>query len=111
METYQPIFDAVRSAMGHPDVSGTILSALRDAFDVSWLKAQAQEALTIVSQEWQRPSVLMRPALTLDGSSWCALYGENLQDGVAGFGASPAAACVDFDRAWVASLAKAKGGV
>jgi len=46
------------------------------------------------------PSCLYRPRLFIDGNEWCALYGENLQDGVAGFGRSPAEACDAFDRAW-----------
>lgn len=44
--------------------------------------------------------VLMRPALSVDGKQWCALYGENLQDGCAGFGDTPAAAMADFDKNW-----------
>jgi hypothetical protein len=48
----------------------------------------------------QRPSVLFRPAVFIDGNQWCALYGENLQDGVAGFGDSPAEAMWDFDKNW-----------
>ena len=48
-----------------------------------------------------RPHVLMRPRLFLESVGvWCALYGENIQDGVAGFGDSPCAACADFDRRW-----------
>ena len=31
---------------------------------------------------------------------WCALYGDNLQDGVAGFGRSPEEAMADFDKNW-----------
>lgn len=54
--------------------------------------------------EAQRPSVLWRPSVSIDGNKWCALYGDNLQDGVAGFGDSPAAAMVDFDRNWFAAL-------
>lgn len=46
------------------------------------------------------PSVLYRPRLFIDGNQWCALYGENLQDGVAGFGDSPAEAMLEFDRNW-----------
>lgn len=46
------------------------------------------------------PHVLMRPKISIDGNQWCALYGENLQDGVAGFGSSPCEAMGDFDRAW-----------
>lgn len=48
----------------------------------------------------QRPSVLYRPSLYPDGDQWCALYGANLQEGVAGFGDTPAAAMAAFDVAW-----------
>lgn len=47
------------------------------------------------------PSVLYRPRLSRDGNAWCALYGEDLQLGVAGFGKSPAEAMAAFDAAWV----------
>jgi len=50
------------------------------------------------------PSYRYRPRLSIDGNQWCALYGDNLQDGVAGFGDSPEAAYWDFDRAWRAKL-------
>ena len=30
--------------------------------------------------------------ISLDGDKWCALVGENLQEGVAGFGDTPTAA-------------------
>ena len=46
------------------------------------------------------PHTRMRPRVFPDGNMWCALYGDDLQMGVAGFGATPAAACADFDRAW-----------
>ena len=48
----------------------------------------------------ERPSAIYRPSISIDGHQWCALYGDNLQDGVAGFGDSPAAAMLDFDAAW-----------
>jgi hypothetical protein len=51
-----------------------------------------------------RPCMRLRPKLSIDGNQWCALYGENLQDGVAGFGASPAMAYADFDKTWSALL-------
>lgn len=51
-----------------------------------------------------RPHVLMRPALSIDGNMWCALYGENLQDGLAGFGKSPEDATADFDINWSKKL-------
>ena len=36
--------------------------------------------------------------------TWCALYGDNLQDRVAGFGESPELAYQDFDRNWIKKL-------
>ena len=51
-----------------------------------------------------RPSYMLKPALSLDGNKWCALYGDNLQDGVAGFGDTPALAYADFDKAWVSPV-------
>ena len=46
------------------------------------------------------PSVLYRPKLYPDGDRWCALYGDDLQMGVAGFGVTPDAAMADFDKNW-----------
>jgi hypothetical protein len=46
------------------------------------------------------PHARMRPAVYPDGDMWCALYGEDLQMGVAGFGKTPADACADFDKKW-----------
>lgn len=51
-----------------------------------------------------RPSTRYMPKLTIDGNQWCALFGDNIQDGVCGFGDSPDKAFYDFDRAWYRSL-------
>lgn len=59
----------------------------------------------------QRPSAVFRPSLSVDGNQWCALYGSNLQEGVAGFGDSPADAMWDFDRNWSTKMAAKVGGV
>lgn len=48
----------------------------------------------------QAPHVLMRPALSVDGDRYCALYGEDLVQGCAGFGETPEAAMEDFDKKW-----------
>lgn len=56
------------------------------------------------SLDRRTPSYMYRPKLSIDGNQWCALYGENLQDGVAGFGDSPEDAYLDFDRAWCTKL-------
>jgi len=45
-------------------------------------------------------SYIWRPRLYMDGNSWCALYGENLQDGCCGFGDTPKQAMEDFDKKW-----------
>lgn len=56
-----------------------------------------------------RPFVLLKPSMGRDGNQWCALYGPNLMEGVAGFGDSPDEASRDFDRNWSAKLPP-KGG-
>ena len=58
--------------------------------------------------ERTRICYMLKPKLSIDGDKWCALYGENLQDGVAGFGDSPAEAYKDFDKNWYAKLKEAK---
>ena len=50
----------------------------------------------------------LKPKLSVDGNQYCFLYGENLQDGVTGFGDSPAHAAEDFSRNWYKSLQNKK---
>ncbi len=76
-DTYQAVFDAVRSKIGGCNAGDAISSAAHDM---------------------ARPVVLLKPRFFIDGNLWCALYGENLQDGIAGFGKTPADAAHDFDR-------------
>lgn len=46
-----------------------------------------------------------------DGNEWCVLLGENLQDGIAGFGTTPHAAIMEFDRQMFnAKAAQRQGG-
>lgn len=99
MDSYQPIYDAVRSRIGNVDGS-VVAEAVERAFDIGWQKQHLQEAIHIVSNEMTRPSVLYRPTLSADGDTWCALLGENLQVGVAGFGKTPAEAMTAFDQAF-----------
>ena len=49
---------------------------------------------------------ILKPKISIDGDRWCVLYGENLQDGVAGFGSSPRLAVYDFNRAWDKALVR-----
>lgn len=53
-----------------------------------------------------RPSTLYKPKLYPDGNQWCALFGENIQEGVCGFGDTPDKAMHDFDKAWHQSINK-----
>jgi len=52
------------------------------------------------SCELNRPSYLYKPTLSIDGDQWCALFGNNIQDGVCGFGKSPELAYLNFDKEW-----------
>lgn len=97
MDAYQPIYDAVRSRIS----GGNFEQAVRDAMpDMSHAVACVSQEWQIAASEHQRPSVLFKPSLTMDGNEWCALFGENLQDGVAGFGKSPDEAMRAFDQEW-----------
>lgn len=46
----------------------------------------------------------LKPRLSIDGDKWCCLYGDNLQDGVAGFGDTPQDAIADFNNAFTRKL-------
>ena len=63
----------------------------------TYAMAQAKD---ILLETWTRPFLLYRPTLKRDGNMWCALYGENIQEGIAGFGTSPNAAASAFDAEW-----------
>ena len=41
---------------------------------------------------------LNKPRLFLDEGAWCALLGNNLQDGICGYGDSPAEAMQDYEK-------------
>lgn len=64
------------------------------------VKVTIQAAVT----SYERPHVMYRPAIYIDGNQWCALYGEDIQSGVSGFGDSPAEAMHDFDKNWYTKL-------
>lgn len=102
MDTYQPIYDAVRSRLSNGDIGEAVKDALR--CDVHHILQCATQDLSSAGVEMQRPSAVYRPGLTIDGNQWCALYGLNLQDGVAGFGDSPHDAMIAFDKEWYAKL-------
>jgi hypothetical protein len=60
---------------------------------------ESRLAAAIEAQEYNLVAVL-KPSITIDGNMWCVLHGENLQDGVAGFGPTPYLAILDFNKAF-----------
>ena len=100
MSDYQAIYDAVRSRIHNGDVGQAIENAVRAA-GIDFAARMAGAAIQTAVSEYERPSVLFRPKLYMEGAQWCALYGDDLQNGVAGFGDSPSAAMHDFDDQWV----------
>lgn len=57
-------------------------------------------ALQDICGQHLRPSTIHKPRVFPDGDAWCALYGDSIQEGVAGFGKSPELAMLDFDDNW-----------
>lgn len=106
-DNYQAVYDAVRSRFGGCDVGSAIESAMRNAGIgdcAHMIQQSAQQAISL----YEAPSAIYRPKISIDGNMWCALYGEDLQCGVAGFGDSPALAMADFDKNWYAKLSQPK---
>lgn len=52
------------------------------------------------------PAATYKPRVFMDGNKWCALYGDNIQEGVAAFGDTPQQAMDAFDRVWTTEVAK-----
>jgi hypothetical protein len=104
-DTYQAIYDAVRGSLHHCNVESAIRDAIGNGLDASNAIESFRQELCIAANEMQRPSVLFRPSIGVDGNKWCALYGEDLAHGIAGFGDTPAEAMADFDRAWATQRA------
>ncbi len=59
----------------------------------------AKMAVLIEQQEMNLISIL-KPKIYKDGNEWCVLYGENIQEGVAGFGDTPRKAIYAFNKAF-----------
>ena len=106
-DIHQATYDAVRSKIGNGDIGSAVETAVREAFSMADHRmASVAQEFSAAAYEQQRPSVLMRPSLSVEGDQWCALYGDNLQIGVAGFGDTPAAAMFDFDAQWASPISK-----
>jgi hypothetical protein len=69
--------------------------------DKNKLLMEAEVALSKLRLLQERPSVRLQPNLRLDGNQWCTYLGDSSEDGVVGYGDTPEAAMLDFDRAWL----------
>ncbi len=74
-------------------------------FQMSHLVHESKMAVCIEAEEMNLTK-LLNPKIFIDGNKWCVLYGENIQDGVCGFGASPSLAVYDFNKSWKKELDK-----
>lgn len=96
-DSYQPIYDAIRSKISNGDIGTAVENALRNVDEYA---LNAFRQIPYAFEKYERPSAIYRPNLSMDGIMWCALYGENLQEGCSGFGESPDLAMHDFDKNW-----------
>lgn len=74
--------------------------AITEISAAAWRVGQAAEvcAQEIAAYHATWHSVL-HPAVYKDGDMWCALYGDDLQVGISGFGPTPAKALLAFELA------------
>jgi hypothetical protein len=100
MDSYQPIYDAVRSKISGGNISDVVERVCRDAFDMGNARAILQEQFCATAMEMARPSVLFKPTLMADGDMWIVLLGEDIQSGLMASGKTPYDAMIAFDQAF-----------
>lgn len=106
-DTYQAVYDAVRSKISNGDIGYAVECAFRQAGigeETFSIRQAAIQTLSAIEDEQTRPCVLLRPKVYIDGNQWCALYGPNLMEGIAGFGNSPSDAMHAFDKEYHTNL-------
>lgn len=68
--------------------------------DSSWVAQRMVDSVNILEAEQLRPCILFRARVFQDGNMFCALFGDNIQEGIVGFGETPDEATREFDKAW-----------
>lgn len=103
-DTYQAIFDAVRSRISaaHP---GQILEQyLSSCFDSSW-QNHAANAFSEFAYAATRPSSYLPVKVLRDGNAWCCSLhwpkDSDLMEQLVAFGDTPDKACLEFDKIWL----------
>lgn len=71
------------------------------SFAIEQIRQRIEDCAGDVARALIAPHLIYKAVLCKDGNQWCWLYGPNLQEGIAGFGDTPALAAQAFDAAWV----------
>lgn len=61
---------------------------------------------TAITEQQFKLFSMLKPKIYKDGNQWCVLLGDNLQDGVCGFGESPFKAITDFDKNFYSQISE-----
>lgn len=101
-DSYQAIYDAVRSRISGGNVGEIVADACRNAFDISHMKAILQQDFSVAAQEMARPCVLFKPELKFDRDVWEVTLGD-----IYATGATPAEAMSSFDQVFYKGKPKA----
>lgn len=73
----------------------------RSSADTLYAERQHESRMnSLITEEELKVFSILKPVLTKDGDKWCVLYGENLQEGVSGFGDTPYKAIIDFNKSF-----------
>lgn len=67
-DSYQAIYDAVRSRISGGNIGEAVREAAHRAFDISHSQAMVRDEFMAVTWQMQRPAVLFRPSLYADGT-------------------------------------------
>lgn len=96
--TYQAVYDAVRSKISNGDIGSAVERAMQ-GFSIEFQFQQIANSIIEQFSDYGRPCAVFKPTLSLDGNLWIAIYGD-LPTGVVGTGNSPSEAMHDFDKQW-----------
>lgn len=66
-----------------------------------------QELEVVYEKQLYNLFAMLRPKVTKDGNKYCVLYGNDLQDGIAGFGDTIHLAILDFNQQFHKPIIKA----
>jgi len=68
---------------------------------------QSKQVAAIEAEEYNK-FALLKPKIYIDGNQWCVLLGDDIVEGIVGFGDTPYLAILDWNRAWTEQALKTK---